>query len=104
MEDFLLLNKKDLENLGRKLMKEVYEFLHDEHILSFKEMKVEKDKLEKYLIKFYFEIIDKSIYENCIKDKRIHENCIKAIKKRIKDENLDIELIFDVLDKIELEF
>ena len=103
MADFII-RKKDLENLGRKLMKEVYEFLHDEHILSFEEMKVEKDKLEKYLIKFYFEIIDKSIYENCIKDKRIHENCIKAIKKRIKDENLDIELIFDVLDKIELEF
>ena len=100
----LIIKKKDLENLGRKLMKEVYEFLHDEHILSFEEMKVEKDKLEKYLIKFYFEMIDESIYENCLKDKSKYQNCIKAIKKRIEDENLEISLIFEVLDRIKLEF
>ena len=41
MADFII-RKKDLENLGRKLMKEVYKFLHDEYILSFEEMKVEK--------------------------------------------------------------
>ena len=100
----LIIKKKDLENLGRKLMKEVYEFLHDEHILSFEEMKVEKDKLEKYLIKFYFEMIDKNIYENCLKDKSKYQYCIKAIKKRIEDENLEISLIFEVLNRIKLEF
>ena len=38
----LVIRKKDIENLGRKLMKEVYEFLHDDYILTFEEMKVEK--------------------------------------------------------------
>ena len=103
MED-IIIRKKDLENFGRKLMKKVYKFLHDEYILSFEEMKVEKDKLEKYLIKFYFEMIDESIYENCLKDKSKYQNCIKAIKKRIEDENLEISLIFEVLDRIDLEF
>ena len=38
----LVIRKKDIVNLGRKLMKEVYEFLHDDYILTFEEMKVEK--------------------------------------------------------------
>ena len=90
----LIIRKKDLENLGRKLMKEVYKFLHDEYILSFEEMKVEKDKLEKYLLKFYFKMFDESEYEKYLKE----------IEDRIEDESLDINLIFKVLDIIELEF
>ena len=80
----ITIRKKDIENFGRKVMKKVYKFLHDEYILSFEEMKEEKDKLEKYLIKFYFEMIDESIYEKCLKDKSKYKNCIKAIKKKLK--------------------
>ena len=90
----ITIKKKDLENLGRKLMKEVYKFLHDEYILSFEEMKVEKDKLEKYLLKFYFKMFDESEYEKYLKE----------IEDRIEDESLNIKLIFEVLDRIKLEF
>ena len=39
----VIIRKKDVERLGKKLVKEVYEFLHDEYILStFEEMKEEK--------------------------------------------------------------
>ena len=93
MED-IIIKKKDLENLGRKLMKEIYKFLHDEYILTFEEMKVEKDKLEKYLLKFYFKMFDESKYEKHLKE----------IEDKIEDESLDIDLIFEVLDRIELEF
>ena len=48
----VIIRKKDVERLGRKLMKEVYKFLHDEYILSFEEMKLEKEKLEKDLLLF----------------------------------------------------
>ena len=48
MED-LVIRKKDIEKLGRKLMKEVYKFLHDEYILTFEEMKVQKDKIKNIL-------------------------------------------------------
>lgn len=96
MED-IIIKKKDLENLGRKLMKEIYKFLHDEYILTFEEMKVEKDKLEKYLIEFYFKIFDESKYES------EYENYLKAIEGRIEDESLDIHLIYEVLDIIKLD-
>ena len=57
-------------------------------------MKVEKDKLEEYLIEFYFEMFDKSKYEKHLKE----------IEDKIEDESLDIDLIFKVLDIIKLEF
>ena len=99
----LVIRKKDIENLGRKVMKEVYKFLHEKNILSIEEMKLQKYKLEKYLIDFYFNFIDENIYENCQKDKIKYQNCLKAIEKRIENENLDIDFIFNVLNKIKLE-
>ena len=63
----LIIRKKDIENLGRKLMKEVYKFLHDKYILTFEEMKVEKDNLKKYLIKSYLKRYDKIILKLNIK-------------------------------------
>ena len=90
----IIIRKSDVEILGRKLMKEVYKFLHDEYILTFEEMKVEKDKLEKYLLKFYFKKFDKSEYEKYLKE----------IKNKIEDESLDIDFLYNVLDKIKLDF
>ena len=90
----IIIRKSDVEILGRKLMKEVYKFLHDEYILTFEEMKVEKDKLEKYLLKFYFKKFDKSEYEKYLKE----------IKNKIEDESLDINFLYSVLDKIKLDF
>ena len=46
----LLIRKSDIENLGKKVMKEVYEFLHDEYFLNFEVIEVEKDKIERYLV------------------------------------------------------
>ena len=114
MED-LIIRKSDVENFGRKVMKEVYEFLHDEYILTFEEMKVEKDKIEKYLVNFYLRnihkidhfIFEKSKYENYIKeleDKSKYEKYLKEIINKIEDESLDINLIFKVLNLIKLDF
>ena len=108
MED-IIIRKKDLENFGKKLMKEVYKFLHDEYILSFEEMKVEKDKIEKYLIKFYltnlmFDENKYKKYQEVIEDEIKYKKYLKEIEDKIEDESLDIHLIFKVLDIIELEF
>ena len=113
-EEHIIIKKSDVENLGKKLMKEVYEFLHDEYILSFEEMKKEKDKREKYLINFYFKKDKKKVkyfpsnfkkdeIEDEIKDE-IKEKYLEIIKNKIEDESLDIDLIFKVLDIIELKF
>ena len=78
-------------------MKKVYKFLHDNYILSFEEMKVEKDKIEKYLIINYF-----GIYE--FDDNINYESLLNPIKDKTENESLDIDIIFKVLDKIKLDF
>ena len=96
-------------------MKEIYKFLHDKYILTFEDMKVEKDKLEKYLVNFYLRnihkidhfIFEKSKYENFIKeleDESKYKEYLKEIENKIEDESLDIKLIFEVLDLIKLDF
>ena len=107
----VIIRKKDLENLGRKLMKEVYKFLHDEYILTFEEMKVEKDKLEKYLVicnfdNYNFTITQKETswkIEHEKFDESKHEEELKKIEKRIEDESLNLDVIFKVLNHLKLE-
>ena len=111
----LIIRKTDIEKFGRKLMKKVYEFLHDDYILTFEEMKVEKEKLEnnlveKYLHMYYnidsFSYSEKQ-YEKYTKDlnnKNKHDSILKIMISEIEDENLDIKIIFDVLESIKLEF
>ena len=121
----LVIRKKDIENLGRKTMKEVYKFLHDDYILTtFEEMKVEQKKLEKYLVNFYLRMIYKfdvnnydkelayeSKYDNYLKelvakieDESKHDNYLKELVAKIEDESLDISLIYEVLKSIKLDF
>ena len=102
----LIIRKSDIENLGRKLMKEVYKFLHDEYILSFEEMKVEKDKIEEYLVKFYFTNFNYILCpeENIkkIEDESKYKEYLKEIECKIEDEILNIDYIFKILNLIEL--
>ena len=107
----VIIRKKDLESLGRKLMKEVYKFLHDEYILSFEEMKLEKEQLKKDLVvsnfkSFNFTTVQKGnswsiTYEDF--DKSKHEEELKNIEDKIENESLDINLIFKVLNRLELD-
>ena len=117
----LVIRKKDIENLGRKTMKEVYEFLNDDYILkTFEEMKVEQKKLKEYLVNSYLrmiykvdeinygeinsdeEIIDK--YTKELEDESKYDKYLKELVAKIKDESLDIKIIYHVLDRIKLEF
>ena len=107
----VIILKKDLERLGRKLMKEVYKFLHDEYILSFEEMKLEKGNLEKNLVIFNFQSVNYSTvqkgnswsltYEDF--DKSKHEEELKKIEDQIENESLDINLIFKNLNNLKLD-
>ena len=107
----VIILKIDLERLGRKLMKEVYKFLHDEYILSFEEMKLEKGNLEKNLVIFNFQSVNYSTvqkgnswsltYEDF--DKSKHEEELKKIEDQIENESLDINLIFKVLNNLKLD-
>ena len=119
----LVIRKKDIENLGKKTMKEVYEFLNDDNILTaFIEMEKEKEKLNNSLfdcfLRMIYNIADiadsddsddytERQYEEYIKhlDNKSNYNIVlnKMISK-IEDESLDIEIIYKILEKINLEF
>ena len=115
MTEEIILKKSDIEKYGRKIMKKVYKFLHDDYILSFEEMKVEKDKIEKYLVNYYLRMIykidvfifEKDKYDNYNKELEDESKCknyLKEIVAKIENESLDIDIIFKVLNNIELEF
>ena len=92
-------------------MKEVYKFLHDEYILSFEEMKLEKEKLKKNLVVFNFKSFNFTTVQKgnswSIKyedfDKSKHEEELKKIEDKIENESLDINLIFKVLNSLNLD-
>ena len=117
----LVIREKDIVNLGRKTMKEVYEFLNDEYFLkNFDDIILQQKSLEINLIDYYlrmkhkFATIDSHEeveYIKYIKEKEdIRTNkinyykCLKEIEDKIEDESLDIKMIYEVLEKLKLEF
>ena len=108
----VIIRKRDVDRLGKKVMKEVYEFLHNEYILNnFSEMKLEKQRLEKDLVLFKFESVNYTIVQKenswSIKyedfDKSKHEKELKIIEDEIENESLDIRLVFKVLNILKLD-
>ena len=112
----LVIRKKDIENLGRKTIKEVYEFLNDDYILTaFNIMEEEKEKLNNSLFDYFLRMIynidsddyTEDQYEEYTKNLNSKSNFNIIIKKmisKIKDESLDIEIIYNILEEIKLEF
>ena len=112
----LVIRKKDIENLGRKTMKEVYEFLNEDYFLTtFEELKVEQKKLKEYLVNLYLRMIykvdeihrdeekfDKYIKE--IEDESKYDKYLKELVAKIEDDSLDIKIIYYVLNRIKLDF
>ena len=101
----VIIRKKDLDRLGKELLKEMYDFLHDEYILTeFEEMEFVKEKFLHNLIKNHintlyreFEITDekrKALLENFISKKmELKENAMK-------DGGIDTKGIYDTLLRI----
>ena len=126
-EDYLIITKSDVENLGKKTLKDVYETLNiDWSDIYNKELvtkiKAEKDKLNTYLInsiypkkkskkakyfnsKFNTDNIEDLIEDNIeyeIKDESEKSYYLKLINEKIENNSFDIDLIFEVLSEINL--
>ena len=109
----VIIFEKDLENLGRKLMKEVYYHLHDEYMLKeFEEVKLKRkyydENLTKEFLSFY-ENQEKNIVSLYFDNKRYKdlvemktEDLLKKIETKIKDETLNYEIIFNFLDRMDI--
>ena len=108
-----VIQKKDLEKLGKKLMKEFYEHVHDDYFLKeFDEVKLKRkyydENLTKEFLSFY-ENEEKTIGLLYFKDNKKYEDLVKMetkdllsrIETKIKDETLDFEIIFNFLDQMD---
>ena len=123
----VIIRQKDVKRLARELLNEMFEFLHDEYILSeFKEMKeVQKEFLENLALNHINTLhrqykITKERREELVKpfiDKllKIDENSSdleknikveydsKLVEGAIKEDGVDTEGIYQTLNKLKLD-
>ena len=108
-----IIQKKDLEKLGKKLMKEFYYHVHDDYLLKeFDEVKLKRkyydenltkeflsfhENQEKNIVSLYF---DNKRYKDLVEMKT--EDLLKKIETKIKDETLNYEIIFNFLDQMDI--
>ena len=80
----VIIRKSDVERLGKEVLKEVYDFLHNEYILTnFEEMKIEKEKFEHNLILYYFRSHN---FTETQKENHFTKNCFDLDEKKYEEE------------------
>ena len=109
----VIIFEKDLEKLGKKLMKEFYNHVHEDYLLKeFDEVKLKRkyydENLTKEFLSFY-ENQEKNIKSLYFDNKRYKdlvemktEDLLKKIETKIKDETLNYEIIFNFLDRMDI--
>ena len=115
----VIIKKKDLERLGKEVLKEVYYFLDNEYIVNeYENIKEEQKKLNRRLIlhevktnnefKNYFDLDEDRVIEKYKKISKSIEDRVKngiyfidTIYHFLIDINLEKELDDDVLFKLE---
>ena len=104
----VIIRKKDVERLG----KEVYDFLHDDYILTnFEEMKIEQEKFQHSLILYDFRSRNytETQKENHLTknyfdlDENKYEEEFKKLKDKIENGTFTTDLIYHTLIDIYLE-
>ena len=76
MKETVTIRKSDVEKLGKELMKEIDNFLHDEYILTFPEMKLDQEKFDESVNRF---------------------------KDKYESGSLDLQEMYDIFVKIKLD-
>lgn len=107
----VIIYEKDVERLGKELIKEVYNYLHNERILSvYPQIKEEKERfLRKIMDKFvfcnYYLFLKKKIkkieYEDF--DEINFEDKLNIIKQQIENGYISTMLIFESIKKINID-
>ena len=108
----VIIRKKDVERLGKNLLNEMFDFLHDEYILTeFKEMKKEQEKfLENlafnhiYTLHRQYKITEEKRKElsKPFLDKKVEYDS-NLVKGAIEKDGIDTEGIYHTLISIDVE-
>ena len=108
----VIIRKKDVERLGKEVLKEVYDFLHNDFILTnFEEMKIEQEKFQHKLILYDFRSrnFTETQKENHFTknyldlDENKYEEELKNLKDKIENGTFTTDLIYNTLIDINLE-
>ena len=112
----VIIRKKDLDRLSRTLLKETFDFLHDEYILTeFEEMKLTQ---EIFLNSICLEHIETLFKSNIITEEKREElfkqynnlengklyNDKDLVKKVMEEEKIDTDGIYKTLIKLRLDY
>ena len=108
----VIIRQKDLKRLGKELLNEIYNFLHDEYIITtFPEMEAVKEKFLKKLafnhintLKRQYKITEEKRQELAkpFIDRNI-EYDPNLVKEAMKDDGIDTKGIYHALDCLDLE-
>lgn len=90
----VILNRKDLEKLGRKVMKDLFGLSDDSSLRE------KKDEILKSLVYYKFEFFSEHVCGVKYNESRFEKD-LEQITNSIKEEKLDLKLIYDSLSSIE---
>ena len=105
----VILIKKDVEKLGKNLLEEMFNFLHDEYILeNFQEMKKEQEKFLKNIALNHINTLKRKKFENTEEKRKelinlMNMDNLEFVKDAMKNGGMDMEGIYQVMNEIELD-
>ena len=108
----VIIRSKDVKRLAKELVKEVYDFLHNEYILTtFPEMKIQQKKFLRNLVIKKFRYFNETIINKPnsfhLKYEKFDENKfdeeLKYVKEEIQNGTLNTHVIYETLLNLDLD-
>ena len=108
----VIIRSKDVKRLAKELVKEVYDFLHNEYILTtFPEMKIQQKKFLRNLVinkfRFFNETIINKPNSFHLKYEKFDENKfdeeLKYVKEEMQNSTLNTRVIYETLLNLNLD-
>ena len=110
--DEVVIKKKDVDRLAKELLKEIFDFLHNEYIINnFEEIKIEKQKFLNNLVFNHILYSNKKGEKNelheqfleCFFNKKEFEYTSKLADEAMKDDGIDTNGIYITLNGLYLD-
>ena len=110
--DEVVIKKKDVDRLAKELLKEIFDFFHNEYIINnFEEMKIEKPKFLNNLVFNHIIYSNKKGEKNELHkpflesffNKKEFEYTSKLVDEAMKDDGIDTSGIYQTLIDLNLD-
>ena len=110
--DEVVIKKKDVDRLAKKLLKEIFDFFHNEYIINnFEEIKIEKPKFLNNLVFNHIIYSNKKGEKNELHkpflesffNKKEFEYTSKLVDEAMKDDGIDTSGIYQTLINLNLD-